>query len=153
MNARAACVGLRPFSHLYHSAKWIEFHIMVVFFYRWIRSGELVFGSIVAYVGSIFLLMAFCSPYWIESYEESFSNFKNMGLWEYCFKEFYYPYYQFPRKFNGCHNIFSQVSISLYSICYVSLFIMSEICHSRNTTSSVNISSPLGCSSFKRASL
>lgn len=77
---------------------------------RWIRTGGLVFGSIVAYVGSICLLMSFCSPYWIESYEESFSNFKNMGLWEYCFKEFYYPYYQFPRKFNGCHNIFSNVS-------------------------------------------
>lgn len=81
--------------------------------FRWIHTGGLVFGSIVSYVGFIFLLMAFCSPYWIESYEESFSNFKNMGLWEYCFKEFYYPYYQFPRKFNGCHNIFSNVSDSL----------------------------------------
>lgn len=60
-------------------------------------------------------MMAFCSPYWIESYEESFSNFKNMGLWEYCFKDFSYPYYQFPRTFNGCHNIFSHVSICLYS--------------------------------------
>lgn len=63
-----------------------------------------------AYVGSLFLMMSFVSPYWIESYSESFSSFKNMGLWEYCFKDFYYPYYQFPRKFNGCHNIFSHVS-------------------------------------------
>lgn len=71
---------------------------------------DLVNGAIVSYIGSVFLLMSFCSPYWIESYDESFSSFKNMGLWEYCFKDFYYPYYQFPRKFNGCHNIFSHVS-------------------------------------------
>lgn len=57
--------------------------------------------------------MSFSSPYWIESYDESFSNFKNMGLWEYCFKDFSYPYYQFPRLFNGCHHIFSHVSFLL----------------------------------------
>lgn len=70
-------------------------------------SKDLVNGAIVAYVGSILLLMSFCAPYWIESFDSSLSSFKNMGLWEYCFKDFYYPYYQFPRKFNGCHNIFS----------------------------------------------
>ncbi|XP_055305562.1 uncharacterized protein LOC129570135 [Sitodiplosis mosellana] len=70
-------------------------------------SSGLVFASIVAYVGSLFLVMSFCSPYWIESYDGSFSSFKKMGLWEYCFKDFYYPNYQFPKKFNGCHNIFS----------------------------------------------
>lgn len=31
-----------------------------------------------------------------------------MGLWEYCFRDFSYPYYQFPRLFDGCHHIFSQ---------------------------------------------
>lgn len=31
-----------------------------------------------------------------------------MGLWEYCFDQFRYPYYQFDKKFNGCHHIFSQ---------------------------------------------
>ncbi|CAO1402483.1 unnamed protein product [Diamesa hyperborea] len=70
-------------------------------------SNALVVGAMLSYVGGLFLLMSFCSPYWIESYEESFSSFKNMGLWEYCFKDFSYPYYQFPRLFNGCHNIFS----------------------------------------------
>lgn len=66
-----------------------------------------IIASLVAYIGAIFLLMAFCSPYWIESYEETHSSFKNMGLWEYCFKNFVYPNYQFPRYFTGCHNIFS----------------------------------------------
>lgn len=70
-------------------------------------SNGLVFGSTITFLGSAILLMAFCSPYWIESYEESNSSFKNMGLWEYCFKDFRYPYYQFPKTFSGCHNIFS----------------------------------------------
>ncbi|XP_013118424.1 uncharacterized protein LOC106095678 [Stomoxys calcitrans] len=66
-----------------------------------------VFGAIITFVGYFFMMMSFCSPYWIESYEESRSSFKNMGLWQYCFKDFTYPNYQFPRKFTGCHNIFS----------------------------------------------
>uniref|UniRef100_A0A1L8DUW4 Protein with signal anchor n=2 Tax=Nyssomyia neivai TaxID=330878 RepID=A0A1L8DUW4_9DIPT len=70
-------------------------------------SNTLVLGALLSYVASVFLMMSFCSPYWIESYEESFSNFKNMGLWEYCFRDFSYPYYQFPRLFDGCHHIFS----------------------------------------------
>ncbi|XP_062716947.1 uncharacterized protein LOC109415335 [Aedes albopictus] len=71
-------------------------------------SNALVAGAILSYIASIFLMMSFCSPYWIESYDESFSQFKNMGLWEYCFKDFSYPYYQFPKLFNGCHHIFSE---------------------------------------------
>ncbi|XP_014089638.1 uncharacterized protein pck [Bactrocera oleae] len=70
-------------------------------------SNGVVLGGVVTFVAYFFLMMAFCSPYWIESYEETHSSFKNMGLWEYCFKNFVYPYYQFPRQFNGCHNIFS----------------------------------------------
>ncbi|XP_037942517.1 uncharacterized protein LOC119675445 [Teleopsis dalmanni] len=66
-----------------------------------------VVGSITAFIGFFFLMMSFCSPYWIESYEESRSNFKNMGIWQYCFHDYVYPGYQFPRKFTGCHNIFS----------------------------------------------
>lgn len=47
-------------------------------------------------------------PYWIQSYKETFSPFKHMGLWEYCFENYRYPYYQFPHLFHGCHHIFSQ---------------------------------------------
>lgn len=71
-------------------------------------AGALVLGSILSYIGGVFLLMAFCAPYWISSYDESFSSFKNMGLWEYCFKDFRYPYYQFTTTFDGCHHIFSR---------------------------------------------
>uniref|UniRef100_A0A182P775 Uncharacterized protein n=1 Tax=Anopheles epiroticus TaxID=199890 RepID=A0A182P775_9DIPT len=71
-------------------------------------SNALVIGAVLSYVAAVFLLMSFCSPYWIVSYPESFSSFKNMGLWEYCFRDFTYPYYQFPKQFNGCHHIFSE---------------------------------------------
>ncbi|XP_077293834.1 claudin superfamily protein pickel [Arctopsyche grandis] len=67
-----------------------------------------VIGAILTYIAGLFLLMSFASPYWIESYPEMFSSFKHMGLWEYCFDQFRYPYYQFPKLFNGCHYIFSQ---------------------------------------------
>lgn len=31
-----------------------------------------------------------------------------MGLWEYCFEAFRYPYYQYDKKFDGCYYIFGQ---------------------------------------------
>uniref|UniRef100_A0A1A9X1D4 Uncharacterized protein n=1 Tax=Glossina brevipalpis TaxID=37001 RepID=A0A1A9X1D4_9MUSC len=70
-----------------------------------------VFGAIITFLAYFFLMMAFCSPYWIESYEETRSSFKNMGLWQYCFKDYTYPNYQFQRKFTGCHDIFSHVTL------------------------------------------
>lgn len=48
-----------------------------------------------------------CSPYWVQSYEETFSAFKHMGLWQYCFDQFRFPYHQFDKMFDGCHYIYS----------------------------------------------
>uniref|UniRef100_A0A2A4J4C2 Protein with signal anchor n=1 Tax=Heliothis virescens TaxID=7102 RepID=A0A2A4J4C2_HELVI len=71
-------------------------------------SNATLIGAIMTYVGGLFLLLAFASPYWIESYPEMFSSFKHMGLWEYCFDRFRYPAHQFDKLFHGCHHIFSQ---------------------------------------------
>ncbi|XP_011505538.1 PREDICTED: uncharacterized protein LOC105368256 [Ceratosolen solmsi marchali] len=71
-------------------------------------SNAVVFGGVITYVAGVLLVMSFTSPYWIQSYVETFSSFKHMGLWEYCFENFRYPYYQFDKLFNGCHHIFSQ---------------------------------------------
>ncbi|XP_078038548.1 claudin superfamily protein pickel [Augochlora pura] len=71
-------------------------------------SNAVVFGGLITYIAGLLLVMAFTSPYWIESYQGTFSSFKHMGLWEYCFKEFRYPYYQFDKQFDGCHHIFSE---------------------------------------------
>lgn len=70
-------------------------------------SNAVVFAGIVTYVAGVMLLMAFTSPYWIQSYQETFSSFKHMGLWEYCFSEYQHPYYQFYKLFDGCHHVFS----------------------------------------------
>lgn len=47
------------------------------------------------------------SPYWVQSFQETFSSFKHMGLWEYCFDQFRYPYFQYDKLFDGCHHVFS----------------------------------------------
>lgn len=71
-------------------------------------TNALVFGGMLTYISGLMLMMSFASPYWIQSYQETFSDFKHMGLWEYCFDQFRYPYYQFDKLFDGCHYIFSQ---------------------------------------------
>lgn len=71
-------------------------------------SNAVVFGGVITFMAGLLLVMSFTSPYWIESYQETFSNFKHMGLWVYCFENFRYPYYQFDKQFHGCHHIFSQ---------------------------------------------
>lgn len=68
----------------------------------------LVNGALLTYIAGMLLMIAFCSPYWVKSFDETFSEFKNMGLWEYCFDNFRYPYYQFDHYFDGCHHVFSQ---------------------------------------------
>ncbi len=55
----------------------------------------------------LLLLMAFASPYWLVSWEDTMSPFKNMGLWEFCFFKFRHPDYQFDKLFTGCHALYS----------------------------------------------
>lgn len=64
-------------------------------------------GALLTYIGGILLMISFCSPYWVKSFTETFSNFKNMGLWMYCFDEFYYPHFQYDKMFTGCYGVFS----------------------------------------------
>ena len=68
-------------------------------------------GASLTYIAGLFLLLSFAGPYWIESYPETFSSFKHMGLWEYCFDRFRFPSYQFDKLFHGCHYIFSEVRV------------------------------------------
>lgn len=42
------------------------------------------------------------------SWQDTYSPFQNMGLWEFCFHRFRYPNYQFDKLFDGCHYIFSR---------------------------------------------
>ena len=57
-------------------------------------------------MAGLLLLMAFASPYWLVSWEDTQSPFKNMGLWEFCFYKFRHPDYQFDKLFTGCHALY-----------------------------------------------
>jgi len=70
-------------------------------------SAWLLIGACIAFFSGLTLLMSFCSPYWLESWSGTFSEFKNLGLWEFCFDHFRFPRYQFDKAFHGCHSIFS----------------------------------------------
>jgi len=66
-------------------------------------SPQLLYGCIGGFVGGIFILMSFVSPYWLVSWEDTQSPFSNMGLLEFCFNNFRFPKFQFDYLFNGCH--------------------------------------------------
>ena len=59
-----------------------------------------------AFVGGLLLVMSFASPYWLVSWENTESPFKNMGIWEFCFYKFRHPDYQFDHLFTGCHAVY-----------------------------------------------
>ena len=54
------------------------------------------------------VFFSFCSPHWLVSWHDTYSPFKNMGLWEFCFSKFRFPNYQFDDLFDGCHYVFSR---------------------------------------------
>lgn len=71
-------------------------------------TGLFLFGFILAFCSSLMLLISFCSPFWLESYPETYNNFVRLGLWEVCFDQFRFPKYQFDRRFHGCHHVYSE---------------------------------------------
>jgi len=70
-------------------------------------SGSMVNAAITAFVGMVFFVISFTSPYWLQSYSYTYSDFSNAGLWEVCFDGFRYPKYQLDKKFTGCNLIYS----------------------------------------------
>lgn len=70
-------------------------------------SWYLLIGGIFAFLASLILFISFCSPYWLESYPETYSEFVRMGLWNFCFKNYRHPSYQYDELFDGCHWVFS----------------------------------------------
>uniref|UniRef100_T1JEE8 Uncharacterized protein n=1 Tax=Strigamia maritima TaxID=126957 RepID=T1JEE8_STRMM len=71
-------------------------------------TGQFIFGCVLSFISALFILISFASPYWLESFAETFQPFVRMGLWEFCFDNFRYPKYQFDRKFDGCNYVFSE---------------------------------------------
>jgi len=66
---------------------------------------QLFYACITGFIGAVFFLMSFSSPYWLSSWSDTQSPFLNMGLWEFCFDRFRYPKNQYDRMFDGCAPI------------------------------------------------
>jgi len=74
------------------------------------RTSRILFhASIAGFVGGVLLLIAFCSPYWLQSWRDTNSPFLNMGLWEFCFYRFRLPEYQQEKLLTGCINVMTSV--------------------------------------------
>uniref|UniRef100_A0A2R5L4K8 Putative conserved plasma membrane protein n=1 Tax=Ornithodoros turicata TaxID=34597 RepID=A0A2R5L4K8_9ACAR len=76
--------------------------------FRYPKASNLLLGAgLVAFCSTILLLISFCSPYWLESYQEANSEFIRLGLWDVCFRNYRHPSYQYDETFDGCHWIHS----------------------------------------------
>ena len=60
------------------------------------------------------MVIAFASPYWVESFEKADNKFVKCGLWEFCFNDYtFYKDYN-GKRFLGCWYIFSASSRPLW---------------------------------------
>ncbi|KAL3892219.1 hypothetical protein ACJMK2_004449 [Sinanodonta woodiana] len=56
---------------------------------------------------TLFTVIGFSSPNWLESYSESQSTFVRLGLWEACFRNYRNDRDQLAKTYDGCWWIFS----------------------------------------------
>ncbi|UYV77751.1 pck [Cordylochernes scorpioides] len=70
-------------------------------------------GALAGFCGTVFLVVAVASPYWLKSYPKTYSEFKHLGLWEACFSNYHHPKYQYDSTFDGCHGFLSQRFMNL----------------------------------------
>lgn len=85
---------------------------------RWIWvANNLKMSRTLAYVGCFFvagavgcMILAFASPYWVESFGEFVGNrFVKAGLWEFCFNDYTFYKDHNGKRYMGCFYIFSDV--------------------------------------------
>ncbi|CAG0896625.1 unnamed protein product [Cyprideis torosa] len=69
---------------------------------------KLQWAGMLSFLGGLFLLISFISPYWLASWAETHTEFMNMGLWEFCFNGMRYPGSLIDKAYWGCHHIFSE---------------------------------------------
>ena len=72
------------------------------------RSPKFMLGFLLAIVALVFLVVAFATPYWYQSFPDAFSEFKNLGLWEVCFEEFQHPKDKDADIFTGCWWVYRE---------------------------------------------
>lgn len=68
---------------------------------------EAILGFIFAAVAVGCMVLAFASPYWVESFDKFQGRFTKIGLWEVCFNDYtFYKDYK-GKRYLGCWYIFS----------------------------------------------
>jgi len=90
-------------------------------------------GCLLSFLGCVFLVISFGSPYWLASWQDTRfvspisalyqrnvsifarSPFLNLGLWTSCFHLFRHPKVQFDHLYNGCYSVWGD---SLKMIAY-----------------------------------
>ncbi|KAK3088435.1 hypothetical protein FSP39_019167 [Pinctada imbricata] len=66
-----------------------------------------VIALILSIIAIVFLVGAFASPYWVESFTKSQNKFVKAGLWEFCFDEYTFWKDYNGKIYKGCWYIFS----------------------------------------------
>lgn len=70
-------------------------------------SGTALVGMFFVGASLVLMVVAFASPYWVESYEEFKAPFIKLGLWEFCFNDYtFYKDYN-GKRYLGCFYVFS----------------------------------------------
>ena len=54
------------------------------------------------------LCIAFASPYWLQTYPNSFNTFRNIGLWEVCMDNYMHHKDDSQEIYSGCWWVFSR---------------------------------------------
>lgn len=64
-------------------------------------------GIILTALSTLFHIIGFSTPNWLESFPQARSRFDKLGLWSACFIHFGYDRDSLGKEYNGCHWIYS----------------------------------------------
>ncbi|XP_067950174.1 uncharacterized protein [Watersipora subatra] len=71
------------------------------------RSKNFKIAFVCTAIALIIYLIAFASPYWLQTYHSVPFDFKNMGLWEICLNNYFFRDDAYITEFDGCYWSFA----------------------------------------------
>ncbi|KAL3282103.1 hypothetical protein HHI36_005301 [Cryptolaemus montrouzieri] len=97
------------------------------------RTGLFAIGTTVA--AFIFILIAFCTPYWLQN-DEKIENpqFIKIGLWEVCFVNFEDFRHHYDYRFTGCWWVFEEEYYIIHDFLLPGFFIATQFFFTLCTT-------------------
>ncbi|KAJ8321660.1 hypothetical protein KUTeg_000131 [Tegillarca granosa] len=91
-----------------------------------------VIALIFSIVSVVFLVSAFASPYWVESFQKADNKFVKCGLWEFCFNDYTFWKDYNGKRYKGCWYIFSQQYRNIWEWLsppwFISVQVMVSVC-------------------------